>query len=86
MALNHSNDFQSSNQKPSEVELFGTLMSPSFKQTLKSSTMQYSIKHLSQVALKQKIFFYFPIYFYGSILGPPGTGPFWTLGLQFEQT
>ena len=58
MALNHLNDFQSSNQKPSAVELFGTLMSPPFEQTLKSSTMQCSIKHLSQVVLKQKIFFH----------------------------
>ena len=74
MALNRSLEFKSSNPKPSAAELFWYLRPP-FEQTQKSSTMQSTIpnfKHLSQVVLKQKIFFILPMYFYASNPGAPG--------------
>ena len=88
MALNRSPELKSSNPKPSAAELFGILR-PSFEQTKKSSTMQSSIpifKNLSQVVLKQKIFFILPMYFYASNPGAPRVMPFWTLEPWFEQT
>ena len=65
MALNRSPQFKNSNPKPSAAEIFGT-QRPPFEQTLESSTIQCSIpyfKHLSQVVLKQKIFFIFSYVF-----------------------
>ena len=88
MALNRSPEFKSLKPKASAAELFGILRPP-FEQTQKSSTMQSSIpilKHLSQVVLKQKIFFILPMYFYASNPGAPGVRPFWTLEPWFEQT
>ena len=58
MALNHSPEFKSSNQKHSAAELFGTLRQL-FEQIKKISTLQCltpNIKYLSQVVLRQKIF------------------------------
>ena len=88
MALKRSPEFKNLNPKASAAELFGILRPP-FAHTQKSSTMQSSIpifKHLSQVVLKQKIFFILPMYFYASNPGAPGVRPFWTLEPWFEQT
>ena len=65
MALNRSPEFKSSNPKPRAAQLFGILRPP-FEQTLKSSTMQSSVPNfndLSQMVLKQKIFYIFSYVF-----------------------
>ena len=50
--------------------------------------MQCSIsnfKHLSQVVLKQKIVFIFSyVLLMFKLRTPPGVGPFWTMGMWFE--
>ena len=87
MALDRSPKFKSSNPKPSQQSFL--VPGPLFEKTQKSSTMQSSrpiFKHLSQLVLKQKIFFILPIYFYASNPGASSIRPFWALGPWFEQT
>ena len=62
-------------------------LGPSFEQTTKRTTRQCYIpyfKHLSQVVLKKDLE-YISMH-YGMNLGPPDTGPSWTLEPLFEQT
>ena len=45
-----------------------------------------NFKLLSQNSSEEECFLIFFMYFYGLNIGPPATGPSWTLGPSFEQT
>ena len=65
MALNRVLRVQTQNQMQHSF----LVPEATIEQTQKSSTIKFSIqnfKHLSQVVLKQKIFFVLPMYFYAS--------------------
>ena len=76
LALNRSPEFNSSEPKTQYSRAFW-YPRPCFEQNMQSSIPNY--KHLSQVVLKQKIFFILTMYFYASNPGAPGARPFWTL-------
>ena len=92
MALNHSPELKSPNSKLNVAQLFGTLgLKPPFEQTYKLQCPIPNFKHLSQVALKQKFFFFIfsNVFLYVFLwLDPrtPCSGDFRTLGPLFEQT
>ena len=78
MAPNRSPEFKSSYPKPSAAELFGTQghhLSKIRRAQLCNPLYQF-FKHLSQVVLKQKFFFFIlPMYFYALNPEAPGVRP-----------